>query len=90
MPDLDRKRPALLIASLKGFIRLAPGLRLAALKERAILERRAALPRLRWGRSSIELAIAFEADQRTKPQLVASEHKRSGGVPSQRKIFPPF
>src|SRR5579875_664449 len=70
------------VVALPLLIGLAPGLRLAALKQAPIFARRSSFARLgRWGRS-IELTIAFETHQGFYLQPLTSREKGSGGIPA--------
>src|SRR5512135_30932 len=82
VPGLHQDRLASFIAALPLLLWLAPGLGATSLKERPIFARGPSFSRWqRWYRS-IELAIAFEAQQSLYREPLAGEQEGSGRVPA--------
>src|SRR5258708_5167271 len=81
LPARDHHALAVLIDAfplgISRSIRLLP----CALKERAMFAGSATLLGLPWGRGSIPFAIAFEPNERLRPQVATSLHKAAHRVP---------
>src|SRR6266571_2411796 len=76
---------AVLIGALPAFIRLAPRLRAASLKQVAILTGGSSFPRHKGGCLAVELPIAFEAQEGTELKALTGHHKGARGVPAIRQ-----